>query len=94
MVQHSERSGRRESRDRDYSHGTEQSFYINATAGFDKLASVTKKSPKSLMRMLGPTGNPQARNFFEIVAYLQKRRRALESATGVESVRPRASSWC
>jgi hypothetical protein len=36
-------------------------------------ASVTKKSPKSLMRMLGPKGNPQARNFFEIVAYLQKK---------------------
>ena len=47
--------------------------YINATVGFDKLASVTKKSPKSLMRMLGPKGNPQARNFFEIVAYLQKK---------------------
>ena len=47
--------------------------YINATVGFDKLATVTKKSPKSLMRMLGPKGNPQARNFFEIVAYLQKR---------------------
>lgn len=47
--------------------------YINATVGFDKLATVTKKSPKSLMRMLGPKGNPQARNFFDIVAYLQKR---------------------
>ena len=47
--------------------------YINATVGFDKLATVTKKSPKSLMRMLGPKGNPQARNFFEIVAYLQKK---------------------
>ena len=38
-----------------------------------ELASVTKQSPKSLMRMLGPKGNPQARNFFEIVAYLQKK---------------------
>jgi len=25
------------------------------------------------MRMLGPKGNPQARIFFEIVAYLQKK---------------------
>jgi len=25
------------------------------------------------MRMLGPKGNPQARNFLKIVAYLQKR---------------------
>ncbi|OGP26916.1 MAG: transcriptional regulator [Deltaproteobacteria bacterium GWA2_57_13] len=47
--------------------------YINATVGFDALAAVTKKSSKSLMRMLGPKGNPQARNFFEIVAYLQKK---------------------
>ncbi len=29
-------------------------------------------SPKSLMRMYGPDGNPQARNLFQIVAYLQK----------------------
>ncbi len=47
--------------------------YINATVGFDALATVTKKSPKSLMRMLGPKGNPQARSIFEIVAYLQKK---------------------
>jgi hypothetical protein len=32
--------------------------YINATVGFDKLATATKKSSKSLMRMLGPKGNP------------------------------------
>ena len=46
--------------------------YINATIGFDELGAVTHKSPKSLMRMLGPDGNPQARNLFEIVAYLQE----------------------
>jgi hypothetical protein len=46
--------------------------YINATIGFDELGAITHKSPKSLMRMLGPTGNPQARNLFEIVAHLQK----------------------
>ena len=46
--------------------------YINATVGFDELAGVTRKSPKSLMRMLSPSGNPQANNLFEIVAYLQK----------------------
>jgi hypothetical protein len=47
--------------------------YINATIGFDVLGTVTSKSPKSLMRMLGPKGNPQARNIFEIIAYLQKK---------------------
>ena len=46
--------------------------YINATIGFDALGAVTHKSPKSLMRMFGSAGNPQARNLFEIVAYLQK----------------------
>ncbi|MBW1703779.1 MAG: transcriptional regulator [Deltaproteobacteria bacterium] len=47
--------------------------YINATIGFDALGSLTDKSPKSLMRMLGPKGNPQARNLFEIITHLQKR---------------------
>ncbi len=46
--------------------------FINATVGFTKLSDVTRRSTKSLMRMLGPRGNPQARNLFQIVAYLQK----------------------
>ncbi len=46
--------------------------YINATIGFEKLSSLTHKSSKSLMRMLGPKGNPQARNLLEVVAHLQK----------------------
>ena len=46
--------------------------YINATIGFDVLGSLTDKSPKSLMRMLGPKGNPQAANLFEIIVHLQK----------------------
>jgi hypothetical protein len=46
--------------------------YINATIGFDELGTVTRKSPKSLMRMLGPHGNPQANNLFEIIVHLQK----------------------
>ena len=45
--------------------------FINATVGFTKLSDATHRSAKSLMRMLGPSGNPQARNLFEIVAYLQ-----------------------
>ena len=47
--------------------------YINATIGFEGLGGLTDKSPKSLMRMFGPKGNPQARNLFEIIGYLQKR---------------------
>ncbi len=47
--------------------------YINATVGFEELAARTDKSPKSLMRMFGPKGNPQARNLFEIIGYLQEK---------------------
>ena len=47
--------------------------YINATIGFQELGGLTAKSPKSLMRMFGPSGNPQARNLFEIIGCLQKR---------------------
>jgi hypothetical protein len=46
--------------------------FINATIGFDTLGKLTGKSSKSLMRMLGPKGNPQAQNLFEIIAHLQK----------------------
>jgi len=45
--------------------------FINATVGFQKLSTATNRSPKSLMRMFGPSGNPQAQNLFEIVAFLQ-----------------------
>ncbi len=46
--------------------------YVNGTVGFLKLGVALGRSPKSLMRMLGPAGNPQARNLFEMIAYLQK----------------------
>ena len=47
--------------------------YIKATVGFEQLGAATGKPPKSLMRMFGPKGNPQARNLFEVIGYLQKR---------------------
>jgi DNA-binding phage protein len=47
--------------------------YINATVGFSDLAKATRIPPKSLMRMLGPAGNPGADNLFEIVSFLQRR---------------------
>ena len=46
--------------------------YINGTIGFVKLGEKLDRSPKVLMRMFSAKGNPQARNLFEIVAYLQK----------------------
>lgn len=45
--------------------------YVHATVGFEALGRATKKSPKSLMRMLGPDGNPQASNLFAIFRFLQ-----------------------
>jgi hypothetical protein len=46
--------------------------YINATIGFEDLSRRTKRPAKSLMRMLGPNGNPQARNLFEVIHHLQR----------------------
>jgi hypothetical protein len=46
--------------------------YIKATVGFEKLGEATGTQPKSLIRMFGPRGNPQARNLFGIIGYLQQ----------------------
>ena len=46
--------------------------YINGTIGFEQLAILTNKSPKSLMRMLSNNGNPHAQNLFEIIKHLQQ----------------------
>jgi DNA-binding phage protein len=46
--------------------------YINGTMGFAKAGKYLGRSPKSLMRMLGPRGNPQAKNLLQLIAYLQK----------------------
>jgi DNA-binding phage protein len=47
--------------------------YINATVGFTELAEATHIPSKSLMRMLGPAGNPRADNLFVVVSFLQRR---------------------
>ena len=46
--------------------------YINGTVGFVALGEAVGRSPKTLMQMLGPKGNPTITNFFDIVTYLQK----------------------
>lgn len=46
--------------------------YINATLGFERLARASGISSKSLMRMFGPDGNPQASNLFAVIARLQE----------------------
>jgi hypothetical protein len=47
--------------------------YIKATIGFEKLGKATGTPPKSLICMFGPRANPQARNLFKVIGYLQKR---------------------
>jgi DNA-binding phage protein len=48
--------------------------YVNATVGFVQLAeSLGETTPKSLMRMLGPSGNPRMENLFAVISQLQKR---------------------
>jgi len=46
--------------------------YVNATVGYKTLAERTGKNPKSLMRMLGPAGNPTAENLFRIITQLKE----------------------
>jgi len=50
---------------------------IKGTVGFERLGTEIGTQPKSLIRMFGPRGNPQARNLFTVIEYLLKH-------TGVE----------
>ncbi len=45
---------------------------INATVGFEKLGLALDRSPKSLMRMFGPSGNPTAENLLGVIGVLQE----------------------
>lgn len=40
--------------------------YINATITFEALSKVMEKNPKSVMRMLSPSGNPTSKALFTI----------------------------
>jgi DNA-binding phage protein len=44
---------------------------INATVGFERLGAALGRSPKSLMRMFGPGGNPTAENLLGVLGVLQ-----------------------
>lgn len=48
---------------------------VNATVGFEELATEVNKPSKSLHRMLGPAGNPSTESFFGIISVLQKKTR-------------------
>lgn len=59
--------------------------YIKATLGFENLAAATGTPPKSLIRMFGPQGNPQARNLFGVIACLQKQAGIALQVTSVDA---------
>jgi len=46
--------------------------YINATVGFKELSEATGIPSTSLMRMFGPSGNPNLRNMFTVIKELQE----------------------
>jgi hypothetical protein len=46
--------------------------YINATVSFDVLSKLLEKNPKSVMRMLSPSGNPTSNSLFAIFHVIQK----------------------
>jgi len=46
--------------------------YIKATIGFTALGAGIGAPPKSLIRMFGPRGNPNADNLFKVLGHLQK----------------------
>lgn len=66
--------------------------YINATVGFEALGAATHKSPKSLMRMLGPPGQPAGPQPVRDHRVLAKSgRRAPGGAIGLDSQAPPVS---
>lgn len=46
--------------------------YINATVGFERLSKVLGRPQKSLIRMVGPDGNPTAESLLGVISALQE----------------------
>jgi len=59
--------------------------FIKATSGFEQLSKTVDKKPESIIRMLGPKGNPTANNLFSIIAQIQKQER-VHFEIGIEKV--------
>jgi DNA-binding phage protein len=53
---------------------------INASIGFEKLGATLGRSPKSLMRMFGPSGNPTGENLLAVISLLQAETRVSEAS--------------
>jgi DNA-binding phage protein len=61
--------------------------YIHATIGFEPLAAHVQINAKSLLRMFGPSGNPQSAHLFTILAHLQ-RLEGVQARTVLDRIRP------
>lgn len=61
---------------------------VNATVGFEQLATTTDKNSKSLHRMLSPSGNPNMDNLAAIFGAVRK---SLKVDLQVHAVRARAA---
>jgi hypothetical protein len=60
--------------------------YIEGTIGFEQLGFGIGRTPDSLMQMRSQTANPHVRDFFEIVAYLQKADSTVLTVHGVSAL--------
>ncbi len=67
--------------------------YIKATVGFEKLGEATGTQPKSLIRMFGPRGNPQAKNLFRR-SRLSSEARGFETSRRIEDAGIRPGCRC
>src|ERR1700689_706868 len=76
---------------------------INATIGFEKLGAVLGRSPKSLIRVFGPSGNPTAEHLLAGIGILQEETgvrlqvRAVADAArraNQSRLRRRCFGWC
>jgi len=59
--------------------------FIKSTSSFEEISKTVNKKPESLIRMLGPKGNPTANNLFQIFAQLQKQE-GVHFEIGIEKV--------
>ena len=64
--------------------------YIKATVGFEKLGEATGAPPKSLIRMFGPRGNPQAKNLFSVIGTCKSARASACTSRARRSRRSRS----
>jgi DNA-binding phage protein len=60
--------------------------YIEGTIGYRDLGAAVGQTAEALKSSLSPSGNPNVREFFEIVAYLQKIDSTVLEVHGVQAI--------